>query len=143
MSCSSSSDLNVHCLSVYPSTLGNYIWYSFCLQLDSIAWLVAYIACLTAGPGIANSNPALPHNFVEIGHESVSIAIFPFELIKKGQSSVTEKIQSTLVILNSKGLSEIIRDIRTSTYRICRIEEKKMIRTITFNKCMCNWTLKS
>ena len=31
-------------------------------------------------------------------------------------------IQSTLVISNSKGLSEILRDIRTSTYQICRIE---------------------
>ena len=33
------------------------------------------------------------------------------------------KVQSTLVISNSKGLSEILRDIRTSTYQICRIEE--------------------
>ena len=33
-------------------------------------------------------------------------------------------IQSTLVISNSKGLSEILRDIRTSTYQICRIKEK-------------------
>ena len=49
-------------------------------------------------------------------------------------------IQSTLVISNSKGLSEILRDIRTSTYHICRIEEK-IIRTNTFNKYMCNWTL--
>ena len=50
------------------------------------------------------------------------------------------KIQSTLVISNSKGLSEIFRDIRTSIYRICRIE-KKIIRTTTFNKFICNWTL--
>ena len=42
-------------------------------------------------------------------------------------------IQSTLVISNSKGLFEILRDIRTSTYQICRIEEK-IIRTTTFNK---------
>ena len=49
-------------------------------------------------------------------------------------------VQSTLVIPNSKGLSEILRDIRTSTYRICRIEEK-LIRLTTFNKYMCNWTL--
>ena len=42
-------------------------------------------------------------------------------------------IQSTLVISNSKGLSEILRDIRTSTYQICRIEEK-IIQTSTFNK---------
>ena len=38
------------------------------------------------------------------------------------------------------GLSEILRDIRTSAYQICRIEEK-ITRTITFNKYMCNWTL--
>ena len=49
-------------------------------------------------------------------------------------------IQSTLVISNSKGLSEILRDIRTSTYQICRIEEK-IIRLTTFNKYTCNWTL--
>ena len=50
-------------------------------------------------------------------------------------------LQSTLVISNSKGLSEKLRDIRTSTYQICRIEEK-LIRLTTFNKYMCNWTLK-
>ena len=48
-------------------------------------------------------------------------------------------IQLTLVISNSKGLPEILRDIRTSTYQICRIEEK-IIRTTTFNKYICNWT---
>ena len=50
------------------------------------------------------------------------------------------KVQSTFVISNSKGLSEIFRDIRTSTYQICRIEEK-IIRTTTFSKYICNWTL--
>ena len=49
-------------------------------------------------------------------------------------------IQSTLVISNFEGLSEILRDIRTSTYQICRIEEK-IILTTTFNKYICNWTL--
>ena len=33
-------------------------------------------------------------------------------------------IQSTLVISKSKGLSKTLRDIRTSTYQICSIEEK-------------------
>ena len=37
-------------------------------------------------------------------------------------------------------LYETLRDIRTSTYQICRIEEK-LIRLTTFNKYMCNWTL--
>ena len=32
-------------------------------------------------------------------------------------------VQSTLVISKSKGPSETLRDIRTSTYQICRIEE--------------------
>ena len=49
-------------------------------------------------------------------------------------------IQSTLIISNSKGLSEILRDIRTSTYQICRTEEK-LIRLTTFHKYMCSWTL--
>ena len=45
-----------------------------------------------------------------------------------------------LFISNSKGLSEIPREIRTSTYQICRIEEK-INRTKTFHKCTCNLTL--
>ena len=49
-------------------------------------------------------------------------------------------VQSTLVISNSKGLSEILRDIRTSTYQIYRIKEK-IIRTTTFNKYIYNWIL--
>ena len=48
-------------------------------------------------------------------------------------------IQSTLVISNSKGLCEIFRDIRTSTYQICRIEES-ITRPTVFNKCICNLT---
>ena len=41
-----------------------------------------------------------------------------------------------LVISNSKGLSEILRDIRTSTYQVFRIKEK-INRTSTFYKCTC------
>ena len=58
----------------------------------------------------------------------------------KSQLGIKGLIQSTLVISISKGLSEILRDIRSSTYQICRIEEK-IIQTTTFNKYMCNWTL--
>ena len=32
-------------------------------------------------------------------------------------------VQSTLVISKSKGPSETLRDIRTSTYQVCRTEE--------------------
>ena len=49
----------------------------------------------------------------------------------------TAILQSTPVISNSKGLSEILRDICTSTYQICRIEDK-IIRLTTFNKYICN-----
>ena len=34
------------------------------------------------------------------------------------------KLQSILVISKSKGLSDILRDIRTSKYQICRIKKK-------------------
>ena len=57
--------------------------------------------------------------------------------VRKGPLSY---IQSALVISNSKGLPKILRYIRTSTYQICRIEEK-ITRTTTFNTFMCNWTL--
>ena len=46
-------------------------------------------------------------------------------------------IQSTPIISKSKGLSEILRDIHTLTYQICRIEDK-INRTTTFHKCICN-----
>ena len=49
------------------------------------------------------------------------------------------ELQSTLVISNSKGLSEILRDIRSSTYQVCRIEEK-IIWLTTFNKLIGKWT---
>ena len=41
-----------------------------------------------------------------------------------GRNATMFQIQSTLVISNSKRLSEILRDIRSSTYQVCRIEEK-------------------
>ena len=51
----------------------------------------------------------------------------------------TNVIQSTLVISKSKRLSVILRDIRTLTYQICRIEDK-INRTTIFHKCICNLT---
>ena len=39
-------------------------------------------------------------------------------------------LQSTLVISNCKGLSEILRDIRTSTYQTCRMEDKFALHTV-------------
>ena len=48
-------------------------------------------------------------------------------------------IQSTLLISKSKGPSKTVRDIRTSTYQICSIEEKT-IWTTKFDKWLCNLT---
>ena len=64
-----------------------------------------------------------------------------FFLEKKGKNKQCRllKIQSTLVIPNSKGHCEILRDFRTSTYQICRIEEIVNRPTI-FNKFICNLT---
>ena len=54
--------------------------------------------------------------------------------------AMTKKyIQSTLIISKSKGLSEILQDIRTSTYHICTIEIK-ITRSTTFHKLICNLT---
>ena len=51
----------------------------------------------------------------------------------------TEHIQSTLVISKSKGLFEILRDIRASTYQLSSIEKIRN-RTTTFHKRICNLT---
>ena len=56
-------------------------------------------------------------------------------------NSEREKIdlQSTLVISKSKGPSEKLRDIRTSTYQFCRIEENTNRTTNFTNKYhQCN-----
>ena len=74
---------------------------------------------------------------------SFQIFLFFFTVIFTLISAIVKfvlVVQSTLVISNSKGLSKILRDIRTSTYQICRLEEK-INRTTAFNKCRCNWTL--
>ena len=38
-----------------------------------------------------------------------------------------KKVQSTLVISNSKGLTETLRDIRTSTYQSLKSEENNKL----------------
>ena len=50
------------------------------------------------------------------------------------KNSERTKLQSTLVISNSKGLYETLRDIRSSTYQIYGAEEKTINRTTTFNR---------
>ena len=51
--------------------------------------------------------------------------------------SVYLHLYRTLVISNSKGLSEILRNIRTSKYQSCEVR-KPINRTTTFNKWICN-----
>ena len=73
----------------------------------------------------------------------ISLKVYLFMALYSNTYSTPLKmhhLQSTLVISNSKGLSEILRGICNSTYQICRIEEK-LIRLTKFNKYMCNWTL--
>ena len=93
--------------------------------------------------------PAHPHDLItafSLLNSSCSEVCFLFAVKKHSflqapkRRKDEEQIQSTLVISNSKGLSKILWDIRTSTYQICRIEEK-IIRSTTFNKYVCNWTL--
>ena len=61
-----------------------------------------------------------------------------------GFTGETDDLMHTVnstVISKSKRLPEILRDIRTSTYRICRIEEKLNFNwTTTFHKWICNLT---
>ena len=48
-----------------------------------------------------------------------------YDVFMRRQSKcLPAEIQSTLVISKSKGPSETVRDICTSTYQICSIEEK-------------------
>ena len=49
-------------------------------------------------------------------------------------------MNKTLVILKSKGPSETLQDIRTSTYQMCKIEESTNQIT-KFHKVTCNLTL--
>ena len=50
-----------------------------------------------------------------------------FVYMPMGRNGFFYIIQSTLVISKSKGLSEILRDISTSIYPICRTEEKNKL----------------
>ena len=50
-----------------------------------------------------------------------------------GHNYLVLNIQSTLVISKSKGPAETLRDIRNSTYQMCRIEENTK-RTTKFHK---------
>ena len=61
------------------------------------------------------------------------------QVVTVNQKLCKNIVQSTLVISKSMGDSEKFRDILTSTYQICRIEEKINWIT-TFHKWICNLT---
>ena len=69
---------------------------------------------------------------------SCSHLLFNKSLVTRIRAAFRFKIYSRLVISKSKGFSEILRDIRTSTYQICRIVEK--LNQTSFNKWICNLT---
>ena len=64
--------------------------------------------------------------------ENIKFQRFPIAM-KMADFKEKVKLQSTLVISNLKGPSETLRDIRSSTYQIFRIEENTN-RTTKFNK---------
>ena len=74
---------------------------------------------------------------MKVGYKGCNIMVCPpvqevihclkrvgFLLVQADKLWYNYYIQSTLVISKSKGSSKTVRDIRTSTYQICSIEEK-------------------
>ena len=57
-------------------------------------------ACLTADPGVASSNPARSHTFVEIDHEIISTVILlpSADLFKKGCCQLQAKYVHKLLV---------------------------------------------
>ena len=66
-------------------------------------------------------NPHILHMFDGIFR--LKRSKFLFKLFYVPFDFASSDLQSTLVISNSKGLYETLRDIRTSTYQICGNEE--------------------
>ena len=64
---------------------------------------------------------------------SIYSLLLVINIQQKHSLQIEDIIQSTLSISKSKGPSETLRDIRTSTYQICRIEENTK-RTGKFHK---------
>ena len=61
------------------------------------------------------------HVFIQETMMKAEIILCGPRLTQVKDLTLQANIQSTLIISNSKGPSEILRDIRTSTYQICRI----------------------
>ena len=74
------------------------------------------------------------HTGFEVNRPSVTFASFDLQSERFFSRLIGFVIQSTLVISNSKGLYETLRDIRSSTYQIYETEEKTFNRTTTVNR---------
>ena len=61
--------------------------------------------------------------YVELKKKTLLSKLYHDELPHLDLHFLQIKLQSTLVIMKLKGPSETLRDIRTSTYQICRFEE--------------------
>ena len=81
-------------------------------------------------PSIPNGNKGLEIKYIPSSKRNAKTRSFKL---------IENNIQSTLVISKSKGPSETLLDIRTSTYQICRNEENTN-RTTEFHKGTCNLT---
>ena len=121
-----------------------FFWAKY-VQVNGYTVNYAEKACIVYGrPTPVSSDYIFPIFQKGRSIERLTFEEFPMSVCPAAKMAVALKpleIQSTLVISNSKGLPGILHDIRTSTYQNCRIEEK-INRTTTFNKCICNWTLK-
>ena len=53
--------------------------------------------------------------------DSLNVVDECIKFYSQNNNLLPPNLQSTLAISNSTGLSEIVRDIRTSTYQICRM----------------------
>ena len=76
--------------------------------------------CRARGPGNCC------HTATRLGVPASNICYFTYFTLATCNMFTTNfyrhQLQSTLVILKSNGLSEILRDIYTSAYQICRTE---------------------
>ena len=92
---------------------------------------------------IRSDRPQIAERCVRTGSSLFAILPAILQAFTCSNMDCWREKQSTLVISKSKGLSKILRDISTSTYQICRTEEKINWTTI-FHKCYVHviWLLK-
>ena len=106
----------VPCVNNIPSSVTNK------LNKTGVAMFVFFSSLLSKHPFVSECLLLLLFFFLFF-----CLCLTPYNLVGSAVprlSYTNFKIQSTLVISNFKGLSEILRDIRTSIYQIFRVQEK-------------------